>query len=142
MHLLDVNVVIAAHRGDHPQHPVIRPWFDALMSGDEPFTVPLLIWASFFRLVTNHRIFPVPTPRPDAFAFAEAVCGQPHHLLLGPGSRHLHLLRGLCEEGNASGALVPDAVIAAVAAEHGCTVATMDRDFARFRSVRHTLLAA
>jgi hypothetical protein len=31
-----------------------------------------------------------------------AVRGQPHHLLLGPGSRRLRLLRGRCEEGNAA----------------------------------------
>ncbi|MGH4007614.1 MAG: type II toxin-antitoxin system VapC family toxin [Pseudonocardiaceae bacterium] len=33
--------------------------------------------------------------------------------------------------------LVPDAMIAAVATEHGCTIATLDRDFARFPSVPH-----
>ncbi|MGH3927497.1 MAG: PIN domain-containing protein [Pseudonocardiaceae bacterium] len=35
------------------------------------------------------------------------------------------------------GDLVPDAVIAAIALEYGCEVVTLDRDFARFTSVRH-----
>lgn len=34
------------------------------------------------------------------------------------------------------GDLVPDAVIAAMALEYGCEVVTLDRDFARFTSVR------
>lgn len=140
MYLLDVNVVVAAHRADHPHHAAVRPWFDDLVSGDEPFSVPVLVWASFLRLVTNRRIFAVPTPREDAWAFLDATTAQPHHMLLGPGPRHLALLRRLCAEGDAVGDLVPDAVIAAVAAEHDCTVATMDRDFARFPSVRHLLL--
>jgi toxin-antitoxin system PIN domain toxin len=107
---------------------------------DDPFAVPTPVWASFLRLATNRRIFPVPTPLTAAFAFIDATVGQPHHLLLGPGPRHLALLRSQCQDADATGDLVPDAVLAAIAIEHGCTIVTLDRDFARFSSVRHTLL--
>ena len=137
MLLLDVNVVLAAHRGDHPHHEPVRAWFDAMLGGEERFAVPALVWGSFLRLATNRRIFEVPTPRSDAFAFAEATCAQPLHLPIGPGPRHLPLLRELCDEADASGDLVADAAIAAIAVEHGCEVVTLDRDFARFPSVRH-----
>jgi toxin-antitoxin system PIN domain toxin len=137
MFLLDVNVVLAAHRGDHPDHESVRCWFDQLLAGNDPFTVPSLVWATFLRLATNRRIFEVPSPRAEAFAFIDATCAQPHHLLVGPGPRHLTLLRELCDEADASGDLIPDAVIAAVAAEHHCDIVTLDRDFARFTSVRH-----
>jgi uncharacterized protein len=135
--LLDVNVVLAAHRGDHPHHAPVRAWFDELLAGEERFAVPALVWGSFLRLATNRRVFEVPTPREEAFAFAEAVCAQPLHLTIGPGPRHLALLRRVCEEGDALGDLIADATIAAIAAEHGCEVVTLDRDFARFPSVRH-----
>jgi toxin-antitoxin system PIN domain toxin len=135
--LLDVNVVLAAHRDDHPLHAAVRGWFDEVLAGDEPFTVPALVWTSFLRLSTNRRIFAVPTPRPDAFAFVDATRAQPLHLDLAPGPRHLTLLRSLCDEADAVGDLIPDAVIAAVAAEHHCVVATLDRDFTRFSSIRH-----
>jgi toxin-antitoxin system PIN domain toxin len=135
--LLDVNVVLAAHRGDHPQHAPVRSWFDEMLTGEERFAVPMLVWASFLRLATNRRIFEVPTPRAEAFEFIEATCAQPLHLAVAPGSRHLALLRGLCDEADAVGDLVVDAVIAAVAVEHSCEVVTLDRDFARFSSVRH-----
>lgn len=141
MHLLDVNVVLAAHRADHPHHAAVRQWFETLLAEDRPFTVPTVVWASFLRLATNRRIFFVPTPLVDAFAFLDATCAQPHHLLTSPGSRHLEILRLLCAEADATGDLVPDAVIAAVAVEHGCEVVTLDRDFARFASVPHQRLS-
>jgi uncharacterized protein len=135
--LLDVNVALAAHREDHPHHRPTRSWFDGMLAGDEPFAVPVTVWASFLRLATNRRIFDVPTPRPDAFAFIEATCAQPLHVPLGPGPRHLPLLRRLCDEAEATGDLVPDAVIGAIAVEYSCELVTLDRDFARFDSVRH-----
>lgn len=135
--LLDVNIVLAAHRGDHPQHASVRRWFDSLLAGQERFTVPASVWSSFLRLATNRRIFDVPSPLEDAFAFAEGTCAQPLHLRVNPGPRHLTLLRKLCEEADATGDLVPDATIAAIAAEHDCEIVTLDRDFARFESVPH-----
>jgi hypothetical protein len=135
--LLDVNVVLAAHRDDHPHYEGVRPWFDALLDGDEDFGVPAMIWGSFLRLATNVRIFPVPTPLADAFAFIDAVVGQPRHVAVGVGTRHLTLLRRLCEEADATGDLVHDAVLGAIALENSCSIATLDRDFNRFTSVRH-----
>jgi toxin-antitoxin system PIN domain toxin len=135
--LLDVNVVLAAHRDDHPQHADVRGWLDEMLESDEDFGVPATVWASFLRLATNRRIFVEPTPLADAFAFVEAMTAQRHHLRAEPGPRHLVLLRRVCEDGDAVGDLVPDAVLGGIALEHGATVVTLDRDFARFGSVDH-----
>ena len=140
MDLLDVNVLLAAHRDDHPLHVPVRTWFEGLLAGDEPFTVPTVVWHSFLRLATNRRIFAVPTPLEAAFAFLNAVTDQPHHLLTAPGARHLAVLERVSLEAAAVGDLVPDAVLAALAVEHSCRVVTLDRDFARFPAVRHLLL--
>ena len=43
--------------------------------------------------------------------------------------------REVCDSADASGDLVADAVLAAVAMEHAATVATLDRDFARFTAI-------
>jgi toxin-antitoxin system PIN domain toxin len=142
MLLLDINVVLAAHRDDHPHYAAVRSWFDDLLRGGEPFTVPDVVWGSFLRLATNRRIFEVPTTRVDAFAFLEAVRGQPGHVPVVPGDRHLVLLRRVCDDADATGDLIPDALLAALALEHGCEIATLDRDFARFPSVRHRLVPA
>jgi toxin-antitoxin system PIN domain toxin len=135
--LLDVNVVVAAHRADHPHHGLVRPWFDQIVSHRHDFGVPLSVWGFFLRLVTHRRIWSVPTPRVEAFEFIESTRAQHAYVASEPGPRHLRLLRELCEEGDAGGDLLPDAVLAAVAAEHGATIATLDHDFARFSSVPH-----
>jgi toxin-antitoxin system PIN domain toxin len=137
--VLDVNVVIAAYRDDHAHHAIIRPWFDELLASNERFSVPLGVWASFLRLTTSRRAFPVPTPLSEAFAFIEAVAAHPLHLRLEPGPQHLARLRAICEGADATGELVPDAVIAAIALEHGGAVASLDRDFARFSSIEHLI---
>lgn len=135
--LLDVNVLLAAHRADHDHHALVRPWFDRTVADVTGFGVPSTVWASFLRLSTHRRIFPVPTPRAEAFGFLEATRAQPRHQRLEPGPRHVDLLCQLCEDADATGDLLPDAVLGALAVEHGCVVATLDRDFARFTSVRH-----
>ena len=136
MLVLDVNVVLAAHRGDHPHYGAVRPWLEKVLAGDEGFAVPLMVATSFLRLATNRRVFRIPTPLSDAFAFLDALMAQPGHLGLEPGPHHLRLVRDLCETYDATGDLIPDAVIAALAVEHAAAVATLDRDFARFTSVR------
>ena len=137
MLVLDVNVVVAAYRDDHSHHELIRRWFDAIVAGAETFCVPNVVWASFLRLVTNRHAFPEPAPRDEAFAFVDAVRARRGYRSIEPGALHLDLLRRVCEEGDAAGDLVPDAVIAAIALEHGCSVASLDRDFARFSSINH-----
>ncbi|MBI2168232.1 MAG: type II toxin-antitoxin system VapC family toxin [Actinobacteria bacterium] len=136
MILLDVNVLLAAHRADHPHHDLVSTWFVGLLAGDEPFTVPDIAWASFVRIATSRRIFEVPTPVPDAFAFLRSVRAHPLHAAVVPGGRHLELFEELCSEADAFGDLAADAYIAAIALEQGCSVASLDRDFARFPTVR------
>lgn len=136
MKLLDVSVVLAAHRDDHPQFPIARPWVEQLLAAGEQFTVPDLVTGSFLRLATNRRVFTVPTPLGDAFAFLRALRAQPSHLAVGPGPRHLDLLESQCEAADAVGDLVPDARLAALALEHAAEIVSFDRDFARFDDIR------
>ncbi len=134
--LLDANVLLAAHRADHPHHSLVRPWFDDALSASEQFTVADATWASFIRIATNRRIFQVPTPVDDAFAFLRSVRGQPQHVAIAPGERHLEIFERLCHEADASGDLAADAYIAAIAQEQDLEVISLDRDFARFTGLR------
>lgn len=136
MKLLDVNVVLAAARDDHPMFADARPWLDRLWMSNEPFGVPDAVWVAFVRLVTNRRIFPVPTSLDDAFGYLRAVRGQPGHVDLRAGPRHLQHFERLCHEADAAGDLAPDAHLAALAVEHGCELVSYDRDFARFPRLR------
>jgi uncharacterized protein len=92
--------------------------------------------AGFLRIVTNPRIFHHPTALERAIAFVDGLSAQPSCLPLGARERHWRVLRELLVGADARGNLVPDAHIAAIALEHGATVATRDRGFARFPDLR------
>jgi uncharacterized protein len=133
--LLDVNVVLAAHRDDHPDFAVARGWLQETIEASTPFTVVDIVAGAFLRIATNRRIFAVPTPVEQAFSYLRALRAQPNHMMLAPGPRHIALLQQLCEAADASGDLVADAQLAAVALEHAAELVSFDRDFARFEEL-------
>ena len=135
MRLLDVNVVLAAQRDDHPQFEVARPWLEGMLAERSGFSITDLVAGSFLRLTTNRRIFEVPTALDEAFGYLRDLRAQPGHSLLSPGPRHLALLEQICRGSDAAGDLVADAQLAAIALEHACELISFDRDFARFEGL-------
>jgi toxin-antitoxin system PIN domain toxin len=136
--LLDVNVVLAAHREDHPHFGTARAWLDHALATRSPFSVTDLVAGSFLRVATNRRIFTLPTPVAEAFNYLRALRDQPSHVMLGPGPLHLEIMQGLCVDADAQGDLMPDAQLAAIAIEHASELVSFDRDFARFADLRWT----
>jgi uncharacterized protein len=136
--LLDVNVVLAAHRDDHPDFETARAWLDRTLASNTQFAVVDLVAGAFLRIATNRRIFSIPTPVNAAFAYLEALRTQPAHVMVAPGPQHLALLERLCLSADASGDLIPDAQLAAIALEHACELVSFDRDFARFSELKWT----
>lgn len=132
MKLLDVNVVLAAHRDDHPDFNTARAWLDQTIAASTPFAIVDLVAGSFLRIATNRRIFSIPTPVDEAFSYLKALRAQPAHVMLAPGPGHIALLEQLCTSAEASGDLIADAQLAAIALEHACELVSFDRDFARF----------
>jgi len=129
---VDVNILVYAFRADLPQHVAARPLLAGLREGDSAWGVPTDVIAGFLRLVTNARVFRTPATLEEALAFVVALRASPSLTLLRPGPRHLDLFLQLCAAARARGKLVPDAWLAAIAVEHGCTWWSSDRDFARF----------
>jgi toxin-antitoxin system PIN domain toxin len=136
--LLDVNVVLAAHRDDHPDFDIARTWLDQTIATSMPFTIVDLVAGAFLRIATNRRIFSIPTPIDEAFAYLKALRAQPTHVMLAPGPGHIALLEQLCASAEASGDLIPDAQLAAIALEYACELVSFDRDFARFSELNWT----
>jgi toxin-antitoxin system PIN domain toxin len=136
MKVLDVNVVLPVHREDHPDHAATRAWFDRLLASGDQFGVPWMVWWSFLRLSTHPRVFAVPTPVGEAIDFIAALRAQPGHISVEAGDLHLDCLRRACIGAEAAADLMPDAVLAAVAVEHGGEVVSFDLDFSRFPQLR------
>lgn len=135
MIVVDVNVLVAAHRADHPHHESAFRFLTGALRSDT-VVVPDSVWSGFLRVVTHPRVFEGPSTLPEANAFVRDVVGSQRYRHIGGFSDGIDAFLQMCESSDARGALIPDAYIAAVALVHGCPVATFDRDFGRFDSVR------
>jgi uncharacterized protein len=60
---------------------------------------------------------------------------QPNHIRLTPSDRVTDIFEAWCQAADATGDLVPDAYLAALATDHACTLVSLDRDFARFEGL-------
>jgi toxin-antitoxin system PIN domain toxin len=140
MLLLDVNVLIYAHRQDGVDFLKYREWLKT-QSEKHPFGIADVILSRYLRILTHPRIFNPPTPPSIAWKSVEELRAHPHATMIVPGPGHWAIFRSLCESTDAKGNLVPDAYIAALAIEHGLELISTDRDYARFPGLkwRHPL---
>lgn len=136
MVLIDVNVLVYAHRKDAPGHPEFRVWLEGIVNGDEAYGMAELVLSGFVRVVTHPRIFTPPSPLSKALAFTEEVRSQPNCVPTSPGERHWEIFTRVCRTAAAKGNLVADAYLAALAIESGCEWITTDRDYSRFPGLR------
>lgn len=126
MRLVDVNVLVYAHRRDAARHEDYADWLGGLLSGQEPYGISDLVLSGFLRI----------TPMEAALAFTEALRSQSNCVPVEPGQRHWDIFTRLCRTAGVKGNLVPDAYLAALAIESGSEWITTDRDFSRFLDLR------
>ena len=136
MRLVDVNVLVYAHRLDAARHQEYADWLRGLLAGQEPYGVSDLVLSGFLRVVTNPKVFRQPTPMETGLAFAQLLRTQPNCVPVDPGRRHWDIFTGLCRTAGVKGNLVPDAYLAALAIESGAEWVTTNRDFSRFPGLR------
>lgn len=138
MILVDTNLLLYACHPRSAHHDASRKWLEGALSGPGLVRFTWLnLWA-FFRIATNPRVFERPLSAAEVEAIVSRWLDQPNVGILDPGERHWAILRGLVAEGQTTGPLVMDAVVAAIAIEHGATLCTTDRDFSRFASLDWT----
>jgi toxin-antitoxin system PIN domain toxin len=89
-------------------------------------------------IATSRRVFKNPLSSSEAQEAISSWLAQPAAGILDPGERHWDILRELMRDGQTVGPLVMDAVLAAIAIEHGATICTTDRDFSRFPGLKWT----
>jgi toxin-antitoxin system PIN domain toxin len=142
MVLVDVNVLVYAHREDAERHADYRQWLEDLVNGDQDFGLSELVLSGFLRVVTHPRVFNPPSPLSAGLAFAQLLRQQPNAVTIAPGTRHWEIFASLCQSVGAKGNLVPDAYLAALAIESGSDWVTTDRDYSRFPGLkwRHPLV--
>ena len=136
MRLLDVNILVHAHREDSDRHEPIREWLEEALMAPEGVAVSELVLSGCLRVITHPKVFRKPTPLTTALAFVESFRDMESVHVLAPGEKHWRIFTGLCRDVEARGNLIPDAYHAALAIETGCELVTLDRGFARFPGLK------
>ncbi len=132
MILIDANLLLHAYDPRSPHHEASRTWLEMAMAGPGLVRFAWVTAWAFLRIASNTRVFERPFSVAEADAIVASWLDQPHVAILEPGERHWGILTRLLRDGQASGPLVMDAVLAAIAIEHGAVLHTSDRDFTRF----------
>ena len=136
MTLIDANVLLYAYHPRAPQHERCRTWVEAEFAGGTAVRLPWATIVAFLRISTNPRVFELPLSTAEAEGAVSSWLALPSVSPIDPGERYWDILRDLLHRAQVTGPLVTDAALAALAIEHGATLCTTDRDFARFSELR------
>lgn len=136
MKILDANLLLYAYDASSPFHAEARLWLETLLSGNELIGIPWQSVGAFLRVVTHPKLPGRRYTPEEAIAVVESWIGVSGVRMLGPGERHGALLRDMIVGGQARGALITDAHLAALTIEYGGYLCTTDRDFGRFGGLR------
>jgi toxin-antitoxin system PIN domain toxin len=133
--LVDANLLLYSQFADFPQHVRARSWLESELNSPGRVGIPWQSSLAFLRLATNPRIFRTAVAVSVAWQRVTEWLEHPRVWIPEPGADHVVILGRLLERVHATGNLIPDAHLAALAIEHGLSVYSADSDFARFPGV-------
>ena len=133
--LLDANILLYAVDRSSAEHPRASTWLTEMLNGRRRVGLPWQTLGAFLRIVTHPRVTTNPLTSAAAWGFvASWLDADP--VWIPPATERTAAVYGdLVGLRPATANLVPDAMLAALAIEHGLTVMTADTDFARFPEV-------
>ena len=136
MILIDANLLIYAYDASSTHHGPARGWLEEVLSAPVPVCLPWASILAFLRITTDRRILRKPFSAREAAGIVEEWLAVPTVRVPEATSRHWQILQRLITGDQATGPLVADAHLAALAIEHGAELHTTDRDFSRFEGLR------
>lgn len=86
MFLMDVNVLVSAHREDTLDHLAYREWLESIINGNAAYGYSELVLSGFLRVVTHPRVFEMPSALSRAVRFVNQIRDAPQAVCLAPGS--------------------------------------------------------
>lgn len=135
--LVDANLLLYAVDEQSPHHEAAADWLTRVCNGDRRVGLPWQTIGAFLRIVTHPRVTKRPLTGPQAWTFVSDWLAAAPVWIPPATEQTAAVLASLMDgEPRATGNLVPDALLAALAIEHGLTVMTADTDFERFDEVR------
>ena len=136
MIIVDANILLYAYDRSSPRHARARTWLEAAMDGSDELRFGLVTLLAFLRISTNPAVFHRPLRPSQAIAIVTSLLSGRSVGIATLSDRHWRILDELANKGQARGPMLMGAHIAALAMEHGASLATTDRDFARFPGLR------
>lgn len=136
MKVPDVNVLLNGRDQTARQHATARRWLETALSGSETVGLAWTVLLGFMRISTNPRVYDQPLSVAEALDQLDKWIELPSTALVTPTSRHRTILRDLIEASGTAANLTTDAHLAALAIEHGATLASFDGDFHRFSGLK------
>lgn len=131
----DVNLLVYAHDSSSPFHGRASTWLTDLLENEQVF----FAWHSicgFLRIVTNRQIYRNPLTLTQAVEIVDSWLVLDNTHLVSLEKKNWPLFSKMLLESQATGNLVMDAHLAAMAASCGATLASTDRDFTRFAGIQ------
>lgn len=132
MNAPDTNLLLYAYNSKDPFHKEASSYLQGCLSAKEPYGIPLLCAQGFVRIATAAAFGPARITLAKALSIVELWLAQPNVQMLYPGPEHWAILSRIALASNAAGSTFTDAVIAAIAIEHGATLHSADNHFVRF----------
>jgi toxin-antitoxin system PIN domain toxin len=134
--LVDVNLLLYAEDTLSEDHQAARAWWEGQLSGRESVCLCWPVLTAFIRIGTNPGAFRRPLAISEAVERIQSWLDQPCVRMVQPGEHHWGIFQRLLRDGKATGNLVSDAHLAALAIEHNCALQSTDVDFARFKGLK------
>ena len=88
MYLMDVNILVYAHREDVNDHKLFLQWLESLLNGHTDYGYSELVLSGFLRVVTHPKVFEMPSSVDDALSFVNQIRNQPNAIKMGIAQRN------------------------------------------------------
>ncbi|MDZ7576741.1 MAG: TA system VapC family ribonuclease toxin [Candidatus Nanopelagicales bacterium] len=134
--IIDANLLLYAVDADASRHAVAATWWRDTLDKPRRIGLPWQTIGAFLRISTHSRVYADPLSAAQAWGFVSEWLALPNVWIPPVSERTAQVLGELLASTGASGNLVPDAQLAALAIENGVTVFSTDGDFARFPDCR------
>lgn len=134
--LLDANLLICSTNRASPYYALANRLMDELMSGDRRVGIPWQTIGAFVRITTHPRATAHPLTGDQAWGLVDSWLAAPPAWIPPATETTARVYGDLTSQIPITGNLVPDAMLAALAIEHGLELWSADTDFARFPGLR------
>ena len=135
MILPDVNILLYAYHSGAEQHKESKEWLLSELSSNR-ICFGWQTITGFLRISTSAKGYTDPLDAGTAFEIVESWLIRPGSTILTPTDRHFDIFKNLVKESDLTGPKMMDGHLAALAIEHGATLASNDRDFRRFDGLK------